>query len=218
MIKLIIFDFDGVIVTGSNEGYFACYHKALESVGVKLDPEEERKRILEYWGKGHIAELELLLKEKPHLVSNAVKIYEDLHDSPFFSERIKLISGTKEALFELSKNYSLAIATGMRRHMLNMVLNKFKILNFFKVIESIDEIEKAEDKKPSPVILNKITNKLSITKDNTIYVGDDENDILMAKNAGVTPIVVLTGNLSKNKVQEYGVSYVQDITKLKTIL
>jgi beta-phosphoglucomutase-like phosphatase (HAD superfamily) len=35
MVKLIIFDFDGVIITGSNEGYFTCYHKALEAIGVK---------------------------------------------------------------------------------------------------------------------------------------------------------------------------------------
>ena len=28
MIKLIIFDFDGVIITGSNKGYFRCYRKA----------------------------------------------------------------------------------------------------------------------------------------------------------------------------------------------
>ena len=46
MIKLIIFDFDGVIITGSNDGYIKSYHHALESVGVNLEPEEERRRIL----------------------------------------------------------------------------------------------------------------------------------------------------------------------------
>lgn len=41
MIKLIIFDWDDVFTQGSIKGYYACYHAALEAVGVRLDGAEE---------------------------------------------------------------------------------------------------------------------------------------------------------------------------------
>ena len=49
MIKLIIFDWDDVLTIGSKEGYFACYHKAINSVGIYLSPEEEYRRIVLKW-------------------------------------------------------------------------------------------------------------------------------------------------------------------------
>ena len=59
-IKLIIFDWDDVFTLGSKEGYYACYHQALEGVGVQLKPEKERKRILTKWGQSHREELKEL--------------------------------------------------------------------------------------------------------------------------------------------------------------
>ena len=89
MTKLIIFDFDGVIITGSNEGYFTCYHKALDAVNVQLDPHEKRQCILDGWGKGHKKQLELLLKEHPDKLHNAITAYEQCYFSPVFHEKIK---------------------------------------------------------------------------------------------------------------------------------
>ena len=67
MIKLIIFDWDDVFTLGSKEGYFACYHKAINGVGVHLSPEEEHKRILAKWSRTFREELKELLKEHPEI-------------------------------------------------------------------------------------------------------------------------------------------------------
>ncbi len=47
--EAVLFDFDGVLVRGSNEAYFPVYHAAFESVGYQLDAEQERALILRYW-------------------------------------------------------------------------------------------------------------------------------------------------------------------------
>jgi hypothetical protein len=73
MIKLIIFDWDDVFTLGSKEGYFACYHKAINDVGVFLSPEEEHKRILAKWSKSFREELKELLKEHK-LVENLTRL------------------------------------------------------------------------------------------------------------------------------------------------
>jgi len=50
-------------------------------------------------------------------------------------------------------------------------------------------------------------------------VGDAENDVQMARNAGIEPIVVLTGHLNKDKAESLGVENIlPDITHLSNIL
>lgn len=219
MVKLVIFDFDGVIITGSNEGYFRCYHKALEAVGVSLDPREARKRILEIWGKGYKLQLEYLLRGYPNLLPKAIKSYEFFYHSPVFSKDIRLISGARAVLEQLSKEYVLVIVSGMMRKTLVRLLKQFKLSGFFKAVVSSDEIVNPDNKKPAPFMLNKVIKDLSIPKEEAVYVGDAASDVLMANNAGITPIVVLTGHLTKTEAEDLKVKYIiPDITYLKTTL
>lgn len=217
MIKLIIFDFDGVIVTGSNKKYFYCYHQALTKVGIKLDPEVEKQRILERWGQGYKKQLQLLLKEHPKLLSKATKKYQDCYFSST-AEKIKLVPGTKKFLELLSQKYILAIASGKIRNKLDQAIKKFH-LQFFKKIVTNEDLKREVDRKPAPYMLNKIMRDLSIKPNQTIYVGDAANDVIMARNAGVTPVVVLTGLLTKPLAQSLKVKFIiKDITGLANII
>lgn len=218
MVKLVIFDFDGVIITGSNKGYFACYHKALEEVGVKLPKEEERKRILEWWGKGYKMQLRLLLKEHLSLLPKAIKVYEKYYYSPVFSEKIRLIEGADRALGRLEQKYTLAIASGMMRKTMNQLIKNFGI-NFFKKIVTNEDVKKEEDMKPAPFILNKILQDLSIPKEESVFVGDAVSDVKMSQNAGIAPVVVLTGHLTKAEAKALGVKdLIPNITHLEEAL
>jgi phosphoglycolate phosphatase-like HAD superfamily hydrolase len=59
----------------------------------------------------------------------------------------------------------------------------------------------------------------TVRPDETIYVGDATTDVQMARSAGVTPIVVLTGHLSKKEAHHLGVTWIiSDITLLPTVL
>lgn len=219
MVKLIIFDFDGVVITGSNEGYFRCYHKALESVGFHLDPKEERKRILDHWGTGYKTQLKYLLLEQQNLLASAIKSYEHYYfNTDLFIRDVKLVKGARQTLEALSKKIQLAIATGMRKKSLDRFLNKFD-LKMFRITLSIDDVKKDEDKKPSPFILNEIIRKLKVNPDQTVYVGDGKTDVIMARNARIRPIVVLTGHLTRKGAEQLGVKdIIPDVTHLEEVL
>lgn len=220
MIKLIIFDWDDVITLGSKEGYFACYDKALAAVGISLPPEEKHKRILAKWGKSFRVEIQELLKEHPELVDHAVEVYDKAYWGETFVNELRVLPGTIELLNHLHKKYLLAIATGNRHEMLDKhIFPRFNIPDVFCQTISSHVLEDQEMAKPHPHMLQIIMNKQNVTPDETIFVGDAGNDVKMAFNAHVMPVVVLTGHLSKKEAEKLEVRHIiPDITHLPVIL
>lgn len=220
MIKLIIFDWDDVFTLGSKEGYFACYHKALEDVNVHLSPEEEYKRILAKWSKTSREELKELLKEHPELVDKACEAYDKEYWGETFVTALSILPGTIELLERLNNKYILAVATGARRKMIQeLVMPQFKIPNVFSQIITSHDFDNPEMMKPHPHMLEVIMKQQNVTPDETIFVGDAKTDVQMAYAAHVTPIVVLSGHLSKEEAEKLGVTYIiSDVTKLETVL
>lgn len=220
MIKLVIFDWDDVIVLGSKKGYYDCYRETLNDLGVKMTEEEMDRRIRSKWGKPFRIELAELLKEKPHLLDKACEIfYKNKFEANIFLNALSEVEGVNEMLDRLSKKYKLAVATGNQREMLSKIITKFSIPNVFsQIITSHDDIP-SEKTKPHPYMLEVILREQGIKNTEAVYVGDAETDVLMAKNAGVTPIVALTGHLSKERAQKLGVEHIiPDVTKLEEIL
>lgn len=220
MIKLIIFDWDDVITRGSKEGYFACYHKAINGVGVFLSPEAEHKRILAKWGKSFRETIKVLLQEHLELVDKACEIYDKEYWSGTFVNALKEQPGTNEILEHLSKKYSLAVATGNRRKMIEeQMMPHFNIPHVFTQIITSHDIDDQEKTKPHPYMLEKIMKDQGVTPDETIFVGDAKTDVQMAYAANVIPVVVLSGHLSREEAEELGVKYIiPDVTHLETVI
>jgi phosphoglycolate phosphatase-like HAD superfamily hydrolase len=220
MIKLIIFDWDDVFSLGSKEGYIKCLHDAVEAVGVTLDPEEEHARIQETWSQPHELELANLLREHPELVKGACKLYEDSFFNGGFVAPLSYVMGANELLKDLRKGYKLAISTGAHPKILReQVFPKFSVPGVFSEIMFGYELDDPEKNKPHPHMLEIIMQRLDCKPAETIYVGDARNDVLMARGAGVEPVVVLTGHLSDAQAKELDVKYIiSDVTKLLSIL
>ncbi|MFZ6035354.1 MAG: HAD family hydrolase [Patescibacteria group bacterium] len=220
MIKLVIFDWDDVIVLGSKKGYYDCYRETINDLGVNMTEEEMDIRIKSKWGKPFRIELTELLKEKPELIDKACEIfYQNKFETNTFLNALSEVEGVNEMLERLSKKYKLAVATGNQREMLNKIIAKFSIPNVFsQVITSHDNIP-TEKTKPHPYMLEVILKEQGIKNTEAVYVGDAETDVLMARNAGVTPIVVLTGHLSKENAEKLGVKHiVHNVTQIEEIL
>jgi phosphoglycolate phosphatase len=220
MIKVIIFDWDDVFTLGSTEGYMKCYHQALQDVGVTLDPVEERERIEANWGQDHREELKGLLKEKPELVEKACAAYEHHFFGGTFVKALKPVTGSIGLLNKIKDNYSLAIVTGAHPKVLkDIVFPKFGFPDVFSQIITTYDLENQSLSKPNPYMINIILQKLKFNPDEAIIVGDAANDMTMAKNAGVIPVAVLTGHLSREQAQKLGVKYIiNDVTELNSIL
>jgi FMN phosphatase YigB (HAD superfamily) len=69
MLKHIVFDCDGVLWDGTNEGYVQCYHRAALEAGAAIDYALANQRILANWGTSAQQEIEGLLPDHPHLVA-----------------------------------------------------------------------------------------------------------------------------------------------------
>jgi len=220
MVKLIIFDWDDVFTLGSKEGYIHCLHETLIKLNVHLEPEEEHKRIQQTWSKPHKEELKNLLREHPELIDKGYKIYEDLFFNGDFVKSLLLVNGSIELLKRLKEKYVLAVATGAHPKVLKEeVFSKFGIPDVFSEIIFTYEIDNSEHHKPHPYMIETIMKHQHVTAEETIFVGDAGNDVKMALNAHVTPVVVLTGHLSKEEAEKMGVTYIiSDVTKLEKIL
>ncbi len=219
MIKLIIFDWDDVITIGSKEGYFACHSQTLQQLGVKLSESEFKKRMLENWGKTHVETWKALLKEHPVLFEKACKLYVKKLFSDF-SKHISVLPNTRELLQKLSKKYILCVVTGMDGKLLReKVIPDFKIPAVFSTIIPTSEIKNPAHYKPSPYMVHLLLKKYHLHPSEAIVVGDGKNDVLMAQNADVMPIVVLSGNLTEKEAKELGVKLIiKDVTYLEDVL
>lgn len=220
MKQLIIFDWDGVFILGTDKAYFKCYHLAAKSVGVNLSSEEVRKRVLAKWGKTVKEELAELLKEHPDLVDKAVKNYEQILMGDTFVDCLKAVKGSQKLIKDLSKKYRLAIASGVNPRLLKeKIFPKFGFEDVFSEIMTVYDIDDPSKAKPHPFLVEEIMRRLNVTPNSTVLVGDSKGDVNMAKAAGVTPVVVLTGHLNKLEAKKLGVKFIiKKVTDLETIL
>jgi phosphoglycolate phosphatase len=219
MTKLIIFDWDDVVTLGSIRGYYACYRETLDKLGVKLSEREIDRRIKRKWGQPFKEELRELLKEKPEILEKANEMFKEFFWGNTFVDQLKEINGANAALRYLSDRYKLAVATGNHPKMLReKIFPKFNIPDVFVQIITSHDVP-ANKTKPNPYMLNAILKKQEVKPDESVMVGDAENDVLMARNAGVKPIVVLTGHLTRSSAKELGVvDILPDITYLQELL
>ncbi|HMH70353.1 MAG TPA: HAD-IA family hydrolase [Candidatus Saccharimonadales bacterium] len=220
MIKLIIFDWDDVFTLGSTKGYYKCYHEALAGVGVQLEPEEENKRIRAKWGSGHAAQLQDLLREHPQLVEKAIALYEEHFFGNTFVDCLEVVPGSQQLVANLSKSYTLAVATGGHPRVLkDRLLSKFNFPDVFAQILTIYDIDDIAHAKPHPHMVQAILKTQNILPSEAIVVGDAENDVLMARAAGVEPVVVLTGHLNRQQAEVLGVKHIiDDVTQLESVI
>lgn len=221
MIESIIFDWDDVFTQGSTEGYFRCYHQALEKVGVHMNPDEEKKRILQNWGAPVEVELGGLLTENPQLLNDAVKEYESILFGNTFVDCLTLVRGSQELIGRLKDRYKLSIATGVNPKLLReVIMPKFGFTpETFSPIVSVYDVADPTKGKPHPFMIERIIAEQQVLPIQAVMVGDAKGDVVMARAAGVMPIVVLTGHLTKDQALELGVKYIiPDITHLEKVL
>jgi len=216
MLKLIIFDWDDCLTKGSSEGYYACYGEAIVKAGFQKTEDEVKEKVRELWGRPHREVIASIIGADKVFLDAVSGEYEKLIFSDTFSNHLILIPGAREKLDELRNTYQLAIATGMdgvlfREH----ILPRFDMQNLFSCIVSSSELPDPSRGKPYPDMLLKILDSLNIKPEEAVMIGDAKGDVLMAQAAGVRPIVVLTGQLSKEEAESIGVTdVIPDVTAL----
>lgn len=194
VIEAIIFDLNGTLLND-----FAYNIRAFQMVFERFHlniPEGEIGRLM---GKPTSYIIEHVLKEKgidanymelaQEKVNNYIKITEgaDL----FFPE-------AKEVLDQLGKRYRLAMFTGVTRKQLNL------LGDFLKVFEQVVAGEEAIRPKPDPSTLLRMAKEMGLRPEECAYVGDMPQDMLLARNAGMTGIGIENEVFSEEDLTEAG--------------
>jgi len=183
LMKLIIFDYDGVIMDT-----FECSRKIYQDISEEFNlniPDDSNylRELIELDWRETLKKLNLTTPEQ-------LKRDEEIFKAGLikYSDIIKPYKNIPKILQKLSKKYILAIVTNNFKSELDYRLKKFNINNYFRVYFGGDEGQL----KPHPELILKCLSELSIKPQDTAYVGDMDGDIAAAKAAKLGKIIAVT--------------------------
>ncbi len=216
MIKVVMFDFDGVLVD-SNEAWAHLYSKAAREAG--LDPQFTYEDIRKHYGKPYI---ELIKDSLPGASDNETAL-DDMYknvlgiaSSDEFITSFRSIKGIKGTLSDLRKRFMLAVGSGNSKRFLDRFLEKTGLMSSFDLVVSSDDVKKG---KPDPEMLFKALSHFKVEPYEAVYVGDSKADIMAAKSANMHSIAVLTGALTMEEALELQPDFiVNDATEVSEVL
>ncbi|OVE76470.1 hypothetical protein BVX98_06035 [bacterium F11] len=196
VLRAIIFDCDGVLID-SEPLHLAAFRKTLGAQGEGLTDELYKERYLalddrDAFTKFYQESKQPLKKtELEDFVNQKTKIYQELVKS----EGILAYPAVPEFVMAVSQRYPLAVASGSRRHELDLVLEAAGIRSYFEVVVSADDVQRG---KPDPETFLKAVEALNATgkrssaikPEECLVIEDSREGIRSAHAAGMKCIAV----------------------------
>ncbi|MFR4021448.1 MAG: HAD-IA family hydrolase, partial [Clostridia bacterium] len=120
-------------------------------------------------------------------VDEAVEIYRSYHRDNF-GDLITVFPGMKKLLRQVKeRGEKTGLVTSRLAYTTQQGLEKYDLKDYFDVVVTAEDTKKH---KPDPEPVNIALKKLHSLPGNSIMLGDTMFDILCAKNAGVTSVLV----------------------------
>lgn len=192
--KVIIFDLDGTLIDSAPD-LAVSVNFTLQSLQMQPYPEDT----IRYWvGNGAqilikralLGDVDTTPKIDETLFNKALSIFLE-HYKNNLAHKTKLYPNVMSTLQELkSRGYQLVIVTNKPYDFIQPILEGLEIKNLFELCLGGDSLE---EKKPSPMPLLHVCEKLEVGSREVLMVGDSKNDILSAVNAKIESIGVTYG-------------------------
>ena len=209
MYKAVLFDLDGTIVD-SSEGILKATKETLEKLGTDIPTDDQiRSCIGPPIGETLGTMLGFSEMDKTRFYEVFRPIYRDkyLFQCSLYPDVVSLLR-------ELRINGCLiGIATNKRIDTTKLLLNHLGIIDLFDVIVAQD---RDEIRNKSDMILDSLSN-LKVECGNAVMIGDAQNDLDAAMNAGVDFIGVRYGFGFKNPIDN-NIKLVDSIVDLSELL
>ena len=192
---LIVWDWDGTLANSTGMITNALVKAAAEVGLPTLDPQAASNII----GLGLKESIYALFGDIPVTQAQALaaRYTANYYDG---ESEIPLFADAKETIIELNRRgFKLAVATGKGRRGLNLALQHCGLTNYFHATRTVDECFS----KPHPQMLDELMDKLVITPERTLMIGDTSYDLQMAQNAGVSSVGVTFGAQAGEKLLSY---------------
>jgi len=197
MLKAVIFDFDGTLVS-TIDLHVESSQKALEKLGIKVSPKDVEDEI----GKSLDDMIKDLAQKYPEIhnidINEAIRIKRELFYQNL--DKVKLFKGAKELLSLLKDNgIKIGLATSSLKDFVYAILERFNILDYFDVIVTAEDVSHA---KPDPEIFMKTLELLNVKPYEAVVIEDSSYGVIAAKRAGIPVFVVLTGVNDKRTLEK----------------
>ena len=177
----ILFDFDGTIMN-TNEVILRSWQHTFQTIEHR---DEDVAKIIKTFGEPLEVTMKKFFPEVP--AEEALEVYRSFHRDNF-GELINLFPGMRELLAEVKRRgYKTGLVTSRLYNTTMQGLEKYEIKDMFDAVLTADDTDKH---KPDPEPVNIALAKLDSRPEHSLMLGDTMFDILCAKNAGVTSVLV----------------------------
>ena len=197
MIKAVIFDFNGVIINDE-----PIHQQLIEEIlleeNLVLKPGEYQQICLGrsdraclrdlLASRGRVADEDYLTKLQQKKAQSYVEQIENLEELPLYS-------GLNDFIFKIrSSNLKLAIASGAIRKEIDLVLERAKLAEYFKIVVAADDITTSKPKPDGYLLtverLNQESPELNLQPSECLAIEDTLAGIQAAKAAGMKVVGV----------------------------
>jgi HAD superfamily hydrolase (TIGR01549 family) len=205
MIKAVLFDIDGVLLDS-----FAANLKFYQDLMIKAGYEPPTKE--EFSKLFHVTLMDVIkILTKSTSEDEIMRIWKMGQSRQVKTqvELYKMPNGVDKVIKDLSKIYLLGIVTSRIKEYIYEAPGLAKLQKYFKVAITYQDTIKH---KPNPEPLLLACQKLNVLPDETVYIGDVENDIIAGKAAGTKTILY-----SKNYLEGADL-YTSVFTKLLVLI
>lgn len=205
-LKLFIFDLDGTLID-SYMDIGMCVNMVLQEMG--KDPVDPQK-IKAWIGGGARKLLEKLFPDEE--LNTALELFRRFYrENPVV--HTKTYEGIQEVLAYLrSKGSFLAVVTNKMEDLSREILRRLELLSYFDVVVGGDTFP---EKKPSPLPIKQVIERLKASPQESIIVGDTSADICAGKDAGIWTALAKWGYVRLDSVMpDFFLSEPKDIIGL----
>jgi pyrophosphatase PpaX len=194
MYNLLLFDLDGTVCNTNNLIINSLKHV----LSLADDTQHSEEYLLKFWGKPLHFQLCNFLpgRDDYEYLTNAYRNYYNEHQLDYLAE----FPGMRQALdnFSLSKKSTGIVTSKLTRYAIE-TLDLLDYSRYFDFVIGCDMVVKV---KPDPEPILKAVKLSGIDCHETIYIGDNIDDIIAAKKSNVSSAVVRWSLTDNNLLQQ----------------
>lgn len=190
MVKAVLFDWDGTLVDTAEASY-RCYVRLFSELGIPFDRATYARTYSPNWYQTFRA---VNLPEERWAWADSRWL------AHFATERVGIVDGARD-LIELLARHGIAmgIVTSGSSGRVAREIDAHGLGGYLRACVYGCDVE---HKKPHPEGLHLCLERLGVTAEESVYVGDSPEDIQMAKAAGVRAIAVPGGYPNEEALRE----------------
>ena len=209
----VIFDFDYTLADAT-EGIVECFNYAFRMVNL---PEQDTLTIKKTVGMSVPAAFAVMTGIDDEESAKKFRAYFTNKADEIMTAGTVLFSDTVSVLDYLrGNNIKMGIVTNKYRYRIEEMLKLYHLTDYIGIIIGNEDVT---DPKPDPEALYTAAEKLNVTKDKILYVGDSLIDAEAAQRAGIDFAAVTTGTTEADEFHAYKYrDIIGSLSELKNII